>query len=199
MSRLLSFITILLAFACAAAASPPPIWMYYDDGTPYQPVYRQNEKDGWGVKLEPAQAGYIQRVQIYVGNPTGNSTWEGFDLEIWDWNDLIYPGTPGVRKWGPQHFTYDHGGWVTYRNVDYHWNSKKPFVVVLRQRGGYPTCDTVFCDTGRTDPNPNWSYFQSKWIPFTVVDGDLMIRAYYGASYPGVEPTSLGRVRALYR
>ena len=56
MSRLSGPIAILLAFACAAVASPPPIWMHHDDGTPYQPVYRQNEKDGWGVKLTPAQA-----------------------------------------------------------------------------------------------------------------------------------------------
>jgi hypothetical protein len=199
MSRLSGSIAILLACAGAAVASPPPIWMHHDDGTPYQPVFRQNEKDGWGVKITPALPGFIQRVKIYVGNPPGNSSWDGFNLEIWSWNDMVFPEMPGTRKWGPKYFSYDYGGWVTYKNVDYHWDGNKSFVVALKQREGYPNCDTVYCDPAQTVPNPNWSYFNSRWTPFSVVNGDLLIWVYYGESYPGVEAASFGRVRALYR
>jgi hypothetical protein len=193
---LLILVTIL---AGAGGASPPPQWIYYDDGTPYHPLYRENAGDGWAIKVEPAEAGYIQRIRVYVGNPSGNTSWEGFRVEIWDWNPSIYPETPKSRVWGPENFTYDHGEWVTYRDVDYYWNSTDPFVVLLKQRGDYPNCDTVFGDTARTDPNPNWSYFNQTWFPFELVDGDFLMRVYYGPSHPAVEPMSFGRVRALYR
>ncbi len=199
MLKSLGFITISLALASGAAASPPPAWLHYDDGTAYRPIFRENANDGWAVKFEPALPGYIQRVRIYVGNPPGYTGWDGFNLEIWDWDDSTTPPGPGKRKWGPKAFTYDHGEWVTYKNIDYRWESAAPFVILVKQREGYPSCDTIYCDPKRTEPNPNWSYFRFKWYPFEVVDGDLLMRAYYGESFPGVEATSLGRVKSLFR
>jgi hypothetical protein len=199
MLKSLGLITISLALACAAAATPPPIWLHYDDGTAYRPIFRENANDGWAVKFEPLMPGYIQRVRIYVGNPPGYTGWDGFNLEIWNWDDSSTPPGPGQKKWGPRPFTYDHGEWVTYKNIDYRWESAAPFVILVKQREGYPSCDTIYCDPKRTEPNPNWSYFRLKWYPFEVVDGDLLMRAYYGESFPGVEATSLGRVKSLFR
>jgi hypothetical protein len=199
MLRPLGLTVAFMIFVCTAAASPPPAWLQYDDGTPYQPVYRENANDGWAVKFVPPLPGYIQRVRLYVGNPPRHTGWEGFNLEIWNWDAASMPPAPGKRVWGPKTFTYDHGGWVSYKGIDYWWKDTEPFVILAKQRQGYPKCDTIFCDPKRTEPNPNWSYFKTKWYPFELVNGDLMIRAYYGASLPGVEPTSLGRVKTLYR
>jgi hypothetical protein len=181
------------------AASPPPVWLQYDDGNPYQPIYRENANDGWAVKFDPPEPGYIQRVRMYIGNPPGQTGWDGFNLEIWNWDETSVPPAPGKRVWGPKAFTYDHGEWVSYKGINYWWNSTDPFVILVKQREGYPNCDTIFCDPKRIEPNPNWSYFKTKWYPFEVVDGDLMLRAYYGKSFPGVEATSIGRVKSLFR
>ena len=186
-------------FACAAAASPPPEWLHYDDGIAYRPVYRENANDGWAVKFEPKAPGYIQRVKIYVGNPRGHQGWDGFNLEVWNWDEGASPESPGKRVWGPKAFTYDHGGWVSYKDIDYQWKSTKPFVVLVKQREAYPNCDTIYCDPKRTEPNPNWSYFNFKWYSFEIVNGDFLMRVYYGESFPGVGVTSLGRVKALFR
>jgi hypothetical protein len=197
MLRPLGLAIAFTIFAGAAAASPPPVWFAYDDGIPYQPIYRENANDGWAVRFEPPAPGYIQRVRMYVGNPPGHTGWEGFNLEIWNWDEAA--ATPDKRVWGPKVFTYDHGEWVSYKGINYWWKSTDPFVILVKQREGYPNCDTIFCDPKRTEPNPNWSYFRTNWYPFEVVNGDLMLRAYYGESFPGVAPTSLGRVKSLFR
>lgn len=198
MLRSLGPVTFFWAFVCAAAASPPPEWLYYDDGIAYQPVYREDANDGWAVKFAPPAPGYIQRVKIYVGNPPGSTGWDGFNLEIWDWDANLTPPAPGKPMWGPKSFTYNHGEWVNYKDINYRWESTEPFVILVKQREGYPNCDTIYCDPKRTDPNPNLSYFKLKWYPFEVVNGDLLMRAYYGASFPGVDATSLGRVKSLF-
>jgi hypothetical protein len=197
MLRPLGLAIAFTIFAGAAAASPPPVWFAYDDGIPYQPIYRENANDGWAVRFEPPAPGYIQRVRMYVGNPPGHTGWEGFNLEIWNWDEAA--ATPDKRVWGPKVFTYDHGEWVSYKGINYWWKSTDPFVILVKQREGYPNCDTIFCDPKRTEPNPNWSYFRTNWYPFEVVNGDLMLRAYYGESFPGVDPTSLGRMKSLFR
>jgi len=202
MLRALASIAITAALAAVVGASPPPQWLHYDDGTAYQPIYRQNKDDGWAVKFEPEAAGYIQRIRLYVGNPPGYTSWDGFQLEIWDWYDSSFPEAPGKRVWGPEAFTYNLAnphGWVTYTEVNYEWKSTQPFLLLAKQRDGYPNCDSIYCDASRTTPNPNWSYFIHKWYPFVVLNGDFLFRVYYGASHPGVAPTSLGRIRALYR
>jgi len=185
-----------LALATAVAqASPPPTWLYYDDGIAYQPVYRQNKDDGWGVKFVPTAPGYIQQLKIYVGNPPRQTGWDGFYIEIWNWN----AGTPGAKVWGPQLFSYTLGGWVTSSAINYSWTSTQPFVVLLKQPSNYPACDTLYCDTKQTKANPNWSYFGYNWTPFGLVNGDFLFRCLYGASMADVGPASWGRVKAAYR
>jgi len=196
MLRLLLLAFIGAALAGPAFASPPPQWLHYDNNVPYQPVYRQHEGDGWAVKFEPSAAGYIQKVKIYVGNPPGNSTWDGFNLEIWNWNASA--SLPGSKVWGPKVFNYNHGGWVSYDTVNYHWPNTQPFVILVKQRFDYPKCDSLFCDDNQTTPNPNLSYFNGYWYYFQLADGDFLLRAYYG-SYQAVEPTTLGRVKALFQ
>jgi len=196
MSRL-AWITAAALTAAAALAGGAPEWLHYDNGIAYQPVFRINAGDGWGVKFVPTAPGFIQQVQIYVGNPSGYSGWDGFNVEVWNWQ--VSPPYPGSRVWGPKAFTYDHGGWVTYATVDFHWDTTRPFVVLVTQRDSYPNCDTIYCDTSRTVPNPNLSYFNQQWSYFTLVDGDLLLRAFYGECYPGVDPASWGRVKAMYQ
>lgn len=78
------------------------------------------------------------------------------------------------------------------------------FMAVMEQRYNYPNCDPFCVDDNPTFRGHSWVYYGGTWgywiepphWPYI----NHMIRVYVetGHTFPGVQPTSVGRVKALY-
>ena len=80
------------------------------------------------------------------------------------------------------------------------------FVAAEEQFYNWPTCDPWAVDDNATFRKHSWYYFEGSWSPMTGVNVEispyynLMLRVWVepGQTFPGVAPTSIGRVKALY-
>jgi hypothetical protein len=164
--------------------------LYWDDGVPYVPYFFLQPGNGWAVLFEPPGGGQILQAKVYIGNPPGNTTFEGCMIALYYDNS----GTPASFPfWGPTQFADTQVGW-NYYAINVHCNGGK-FYVLWIQVGYEPNCDAVYCDPSY-DNFRSYKYLNGVWYPFDGY-GDLMIRCYYDY-YPGVELNSLGQVKALF-
>jgi hypothetical protein len=79
--------------------------------------------------------------------------------------------------------------------------SQTRFAAGLEQYYNYPTCDAHTIDNNPTFRRHSWLYYGGSWRPYTNSTGyyNLMIRVRVSNAYVGLMPTSIGRVKALYR
>ena len=72
----------------------------------------------------------------------------------------------------------------------------------MEQYYDYPNSDPFYCDNNPTFRRHSWVYYQGQWIPWEPWDVyvNVMLRVYVetGHTFPGVQSTSIGRVKALY-
>jgi hypothetical protein len=109
---------------------------------------------------------------------------------------------------GSPYFFKPSGGiqahiWVEF-SVDWICPSVK-FVAAQEQFYNYPTCDPFSVDNNTTFIGHSWLYQGGSWAPYqasgvTAPYRNLMIRVWVetGQEFPGVAPSSIGRVKALY-
>jgi hypothetical protein len=117
---------------------------------------------------------------------------------------------PGSRLWptsGGGYFWRPSGGinahiWVEF-DVNWVCPSVK-FLAAQEQFYNYPRCDPFSLDNNTSFQGHSWSYYGGQWTPYERSSDpyyrNLMIRVWVetGIEYPGVEPSSVGRVKALY-
>ena len=146
----------------------------------------------------------ILKFRMYTDGKWPNSSWDGFRIGIFD----LAGGVPGSRLWptaGEGRF-FKPGreggeGWVECA-VDWNCPALK-FVAAQQQYYNWPNCDPFSVDTNRTFLKHSWEYYRGTWAPLSTVGNpyrNLMIRVRVEKprTFPGVAPSSIGRVKALY-
>jgi hypothetical protein len=144
----------------------------------------------------------VKRLRLYTTGAWPNGGWEGFYLKLYD-----FRGVPGARVWptagGGAFFKPTGTGWGWY---DYGLDfplAAKAFLAAADAAYAWPNCDPLMADTNRTFRRHSWFYYGGTWSP--VTEGpygycNLMLRVVVetGATYPGVAPSSWGRLKGLY-
>jgi len=142
--------------------------------------------------------GYISRIGVAL-SPQPNSIWEGVRLAIFGWpGGIIWPES------GTGYF-YRATGVAGMKWVDVNWvvpSGTTAFCAAVEQYYNYPSNDSVILDTGPSQGH-SWIYYAGSWATLTSYgyNANLMVRLGYSPDYSGtgMQPSSLGRVKALYR
>jgi hypothetical protein len=140
----------------------------------------------------------ISMIKIYSLEDWPNAQWDGLRLGIY----AFAGGAPGSLLWGPKYFkaTRAGDGWCGY---SVGWTlpaGNKAFVAAAEQYYDPPNADSFAVDIERTFWGHSWERQTGRWEklkPFVSGFRNLMLRVVVNNA-PGVAPTSLGRVKALY-
>ncbi|UCH77866.1 MAG: hypothetical protein JSU81_09085 [Candidatus Coatesbacteria bacterium] len=149
----------------------------------------------------------ILKFKMYTRNDWPNTTWDGFRIGFYSFGG----GVPGSRLWptsGSGYFFRPSSGtghvWV---ECDINWTCPSvKFLAAQEQFYNWPNCDPWSVDNNPTFLRHSWNYYGGQWGPLSGVNitigpyYNLMIRVLVetGVEYPGVLPSSIGRVKALY-
>ncbi|UCH78728.1 MAG: hypothetical protein JSU81_01900 [Candidatus Coatesbacteria bacterium] len=144
----------------------------------------------------------ILKLKTLTSNVWPNEEWDGFRIFIFDFRR----GMPGERLWPMWEagYFFKPSGlsghvWV---ECPVNWTCPTLSFVAARDQGyNYPNCDPLSVDSNPTYRVHSWMYVYGNWSGFSETSyKNLMIRVWVetGYSFPGVAPTSLGRVKALY-
>jgi len=189
-------ITTSLTIFILISSSLSTEWeLKYDNGVPYIPNFHIDPGNGWAVLFEdlPQPSGYIISAKIYIGNPPGNTNYEGCDIAIYD----VQAGEPGTELWNSYNvlgYHYDtHAGWNTLP-VNLEWTFGN-FVIVFIQVGYFPSCDGVYNDPAPHSTN-SWEFRNNNFTRFT--NADLMIRAIWSDVSGAIQSESFGRIKGLF-
>ena len=78
------------------------------------------------------------------------------------------------------------------------------FMAGMEQYYNYPNCDPYCVDDNPTFRGHSWVYYGGMWGYMTepfhwpYINNMIRVRVETGHTFPGVAPTSVGRVKALY-
>jgi len=150
----------------------------------------------------------ILKYKYYTRGAWPNEGWEGMRFAFYSFKG----GVPGSMLWptsGGGYFFKPSVGdikshiWVEF---DINWTCPSvKFVAAQDQFYDYPFCDPFSVDNNTTFVGHSWAYQAGSWQPYqgTGVAApyrNLMIRVWVepGQTFPGVAPSSIGRVKALY-
>jgi len=142
----------------------------------------------------------VKQVRVYSGPAWPNGHWDGWRLGLYSFAS----GAPGSLIWGP--------AWVQGSATGYAWANfgvdwvlpaaNLAFTAAIDQVYNHPNTDAFMLDTNTTFRGHSWFYYQGSWSPMhTGLDPyrNLMLRVVVdNTSYPGVVPSSWGRLKALY-
>jgi hypothetical protein len=154
----------------------------------------------------------ILKYKYYTRGAWPNQRWDGVRLAFYSYTgdvpgSMLWPagGTPHFFK--PNNPDIQSHLWVEF---DINWICpEKKFVAAQEQFNKYPACDAFSLDDSTTFTGHTWEPFKGSWRPFSEYENlgpyrNAMIRVYVGPvvtrhdSAPGVAPSSIGRVKALY-
>ncbi|UCH77863.1 MAG: hypothetical protein JSU81_09070 [Candidatus Coatesbacteria bacterium] len=147
----------------------------------------------------------ILKYKYYTRGAWPNQGWEGMRFAVYNFGG----GVPGSRLWptsGSGYFWRPSGGinahiWVEF---DVNWTCPSvKFLAAQEQFYNWPQCDPFAVDNNATFLRHSWQYYGGQWQPYAGSSDpyyNLMIRVWVetGVEFPGVEPSSIGRVKALY-
>jgi hypothetical protein len=148
----------------------------------------------------------ILKYKYYTRGAWPNQVWEGMRFAVYN----FHGGVPGSMLWptsGSGYFFKPNAGieghiWVEF---DVNWTCpSQAFVAAQEQFYNYPNCDPFSLDNNTSFVGHSWSYYGGSWAPYERSSDpyyrNLMIRVWVetGQEFPGVSPSSVGRVNALY-
>jgi hypothetical protein len=150
----------------------------------------------------------ILKYKYYTRGAWPNLGWDGMRFAIYSFKG----GVPGSMLWptsgNPYFFKVNNPDiqshiWVEF-SIDWTCPSVK-FLAAQEQFYNHPTCDPFSLDNNTSFVGHTWEYNQGSWSPFTEYSNlapyrNAMIRVWVepGQEFPGVAPSSIGRVKALY-
>ena len=150
----------------------------------------------------------IVKYKYYTRGAWPNLGWDGMRFAFYAFRG----GVPGSMLWptsgNPYFFKVSNPDiqshiWVEF-NIDWTCPSVK-FLAAQEQFYNNPTCDPFSLDNNTSFVGHTWEYTQGSWGPFTEYSNlapyrNAMIRVWVepGQEFPGVAPSSIGRVKALY-
>lgn len=161
-----------------------------------------NDFDITTVKTYP----YIATIRMYSSTAWPNTAWDGMRYAIFSFSG----GVPGSQIWpsgSPYFYKPTTGtGWC-WVDVPIGWllpSGTTKFVAASEQFYNYPNCDPHSLDNNPTFMGHSWQYYEGTWSPHEGYPSypyrNLMLRVVVDNDHnPGVEPASMGRVKALYR
>ncbi|MEE9457077.1 MAG: hypothetical protein V3W11_08000 [bacterium] len=195
---------VLITFISAALAVE--VELKWDNGTPsYAANGPGSAAHGFGNYFDVATLKTshvsVRRFRIYTADVWPNGRWDGFFLSLYDFRG----GVPASRIWptsGGAFFEPTGSGWRWY---DYSLDfalEKTTFLAAADAIYNWPNCDPLMVDTNPAGRGHSWAYYSGSWAPFDGPYGysNLMLRVVVEteATYPGVAPSSWGRIKGLY-
>jgi hypothetical protein len=135
----------------------------------------------------------VQYLRYFSTAQWPNNSWDGCQIGIYSFVNRL----PGRLIWGPS-FVKGSGSGYRWCTFDVNWALPKgvlTFVAAVEQIYDYPNADPYCLDTSPATGRA-WTYYQGIWKPFETYT-NLMLRVVMQGDI-GVEPTSVGRVKALY-
>lgn len=143
----------------------------------------------------------LTRLGVYSQAWWPNGRWDGFRVALWGGRGrcIIWPESGKAKYVKPS----GTEGWKWF---DVNWTLPKwnyLFLAAMEQRYNYPNCDPFYVDDNPTFRRHSWERYGGLWYRFETMwepYWNIMIRVYVetGHTFPGVQSTSLGRVKALY-
>ncbi|MBD3399650.1 MAG: hypothetical protein GF399_04895 [Candidatus Coatesbacteria bacterium] len=197
MQRLCLIIVLAVGASLAAGAfttpdvPPRPDYQefHYDDGGCEVGYVMYTGGQYWAVEfgedLTGGTAGHIDQLGAYTVAGWPDSTFQGCYLHVFS----EYGGYPD-EDLCREYLAFQSGDQYEWIDVDVEISTGL-FYVVFEQFGDYPACDSIGVDTD----NSGHSWMDGQ--PFT--EGELMLRCYWQSDNSAVEPSSWGRVKALYQ
>ncbi|MEE9457784.1 MAG: hypothetical protein V3W11_11625 [bacterium] len=200
------------AFAAPVPNDQSTLELVWDSGTRSWSIAWYTGSDTWvgnDFDASTLKTSYakILKYKYYTRGAWPNQVWDGMRFAFYSFKG----GVPGSMLWptsGNPYFFKPSGGiqahiWVEF-NVDWTCPSVK-FVAAQEQFYNYPNCDPFSVDNNTTFVGHSWKYEGGSWAPY-IAGGvsepyrNLMIRIWVetGQEFPGVAPSSIGRVKALY-
>jgi hypothetical protein len=147
----------------------------------------------------------ILKYKYYTYGAWPNNSWDGMRFAVYNFGG----GVPGSRLWptsGGGYFWKPSASLTAHIWVEFDVNWTCPavkFVAAQEQFYNWPTCDPFSVDNNLTFRRHSWQYYGGQWTPpsgsFDPYH-NVMVRVWVetGVEYPGVAPSSIGRVKALY-
>jgi len=143
----------------------------------------------------------VKKFRVYTTDDWPNGRWEGMYLTLYD-----FRGVPATQIWptggGHAFFKPAGTGWNWY---DYSLDfplARTAFLAAADAIYNWPNCDPLMADTNPAPRRHSWAYYQGSWAPLDGPYGysNLMLRVVVEteAAYPGVAPSSWGRIKGLY-
>lgn len=209
------FLIITAAFVAAAGTAGAAAALYddadaslelkWDNGLQGYQVCFYSGSDTWvandfDISQFPAYR-YVVRMKVYSEQAWPNGQWDGFRLAIFSFNGSV----PGSVIWGPAFYRPNHPpvqwSWVNY---SVSWTlppGYNRFAAAFQQYYSYPNCDPHAVDRNATFQGHSWMYYSGSWRLYNnnTPYRNVMLRVVVSNNTTGVDPMSLGRVKALYR
>ena len=189
----------------AATTDPPAsdasLELKWDNGVPLAHFVNETGRgywvgNDWDLSAIPRYRA-ITKIKVYSCGDWPNRRWDGLRLGIY----AFAGGAPGSLLWGPKYFkaTRAGDGWCGY---SVGWTlpaGNKAFVAAAEQYYDPPGADSFAVDIETTFWGHSWERQTGSWVKLPGVDKwrNLMLRVVVNNT-PGIAPTSLGRVKALY-
>ncbi len=201
------------ALATPTANDQASLELMWDNGTRRWSIAWYTGSDSWvgndfDVSTVKTSYAKILKYKYYTRAGWPNEIWDGMRFAFYAFRG----GVPGSMLWptgGSPYFFKPSAVagqhiWVEF-SIDWICPSQK-FVAAQEQFYNYPLCDPFSLDTNTTFRGHSWSYYQGQWAPYESGNPavgpyrNVMVRVWIepGQEFPGVEPSSIGRVKALY-
>jgi hypothetical protein len=169
------------------------VWLYWDNGTASSTNVTLSVWVGHPFDVSTLENyTYVSRFRMYM-RAWPNRRWDGGRIGIYN----LGGGVPGSLLWGPEFVVPSREGWNDF-GVGYYLGTVRRFLPAWESFYNYPNGDTLCFDTGPARTG-TWRYYSGSWAPFQGPNANLMLRVRVDDEHnPGVTPTSVGRVKALY-
>jgi hypothetical protein len=145
----------------------------------------------------------LTRLGVYSQPGWPNGRWDGFRIALYAFRrvpgPIIWPegGKPKfVKPSVPKGWQWFNVNWVLPK-------SNYSFMAGMEQYYNYPNCDPYCVDDNPTFRGHSWWYYGGGWGSmepphWPYMNNMIRVRVETGHTFPGVAPTSIGRVKALY-
>lgn len=170
------------------------VWLVWDNGTASGTNVTLSGWVGHGFDVSTLENyTYVRTFRMYM-RAWPNRRWDGGRIGVCG----LQGGIPGSLLWGPEFVMPTQEGWNDFEAGCF-LGSRTKFLAFWDQVYNYPNGDTLCFDTGPAR-GQQWVYYQGSWAPYSGVNANFMLRVQVDDEHnPAVAPSSIGRVKALYR
>ncbi len=201
------------AFAAPIPNDQSTLELFWDSGRRSWSIAWYTGSDTWvgnDFDVSTLKTAYakVLKYKYYTRGAWPNMGWDGMRFAFYAFKG----GVPGSMLWptsGSPYFFKPNRSEVTshiWVEFDIDWTCPSvKFLAAQEQFYNYPTCDPFSVDNNTTFVGHSWLYQAGSWQPYQTSGvsapyRNVMVRVWVetGQEFPGVAPSSIGRVKALY-